>query len=55
MNLKLLMAVTIFAAAPAVVFAQTDDATNEAPKPTVGEVQKLVQTISSDSQAEGLL
>jgi IDEAL domain len=48
MNLKLLMAVTIFAAAPFVAFAQADDATNEAPKPTVEDLQKLVQTISSD-------
>jgi IDEAL domain len=47
MNPKLLMAATIFAAAP-VAFAQTNDATNEAPKPTVEDLQKLVQTISSD-------
>jgi IDEAL domain len=48
MNLKLLVAVTIFAAAPVVGSAQTDGATNETPKPTVEDLQKLVQTISSD-------
>jgi IDEAL domain len=46
MNLKLLMTVTLFAAVPLAAFAQT--ATNEAPKPTVEDLQKLVQAISSD-------
>jgi hypothetical protein len=48
MNLKLLTVVTIFAAAPYVAFAENDGATNETTKPTVEEVQKLVQTIGSD-------
>ena len=48
MNLRLLTVVAIFAGAPFIAFAQNDEATNETPKPTVEEVQKLVQTISSD-------
>jgi hypothetical protein len=36
------------AAAPIVALAQTADTTNEAPRPTVEDLQKLVQTISSD-------
>ena len=48
MSLKLLMAVTIFAAAPIVAFAQKDDPANHAPKPTLSDAQKVVQTISSD-------
>jgi hypothetical protein len=45
MNLKLLSAVTIFATATTVVFAQKDD---HAPKPTLAEAQNVVQTISND-------
>src|SRR5580704_15821738 len=48
MNLKLFCAVTIFAAAPVVAFAQKDDPANHAPKPTLADAQKVVQTISSD-------
>jgi hypothetical protein len=48
MNLKLLMAVTLIAIAPTVVFAQKDDPADPAPKPTLADVQKVVQTISSD-------
>ena len=48
MSLKLFMAVTIFATVPIVAFAQEDDSANQAPKPTVADAQKLVQTISSD-------
>ena len=48
MSLKLLMAVTIFAAAPIVAFAQKDDPANQAPKPTLADAQKVVQTISND-------
>ena len=48
MSLKLFMAVTIFATVPIVAFAQKDDSANQAPKPTVADAQKLVQTISSD-------
>ena len=47
MNLKLLMAVTIFAAAPIDAFAQQDP--NAQPwKPTIGDARKLVETISAD-------
>jgi hypothetical protein len=48
MTLKLLMTVAILSAAPIAALAQTDDTANEAPKPTVEDLQKLVQTISSD-------
>ena len=48
MNLKLLMTVTILATAPIVAFAQKDEPTNQAPKPTLADAQKLVQTISND-------
>jgi hypothetical protein len=48
MRLKLFVAVTILASAPIVPFAQKDDPENKAPKPTVEDAQKLVQTISSD-------
>ena len=43
MNLKLLVAVAIFAAGPIVV-AQNDD---RAPKPTLADAQRLVQQISN--------
>jgi hypothetical protein len=48
MNLKLLMAVTIFATTPVVVFAQKDEPAEHAPKPTLADVQKVVETISND-------
>ena len=48
MNLKLLAVITIFATAPIAALAQTDDTTNAVPKPTVEDLQKLVQTIASD-------
>ena len=48
MTLKLILAVTLIAVAPTVAFAQKDDPVDQAPKPTVEEAQKLVQTISSD-------
>ena len=48
MNLKLLLAVTIFATAPILAFAQKDDPANQAPKPTLADAQKVVQAISSD-------
>ena len=43
MNLKLLMAVTIFATAPIVAFAQSQFS-----KPTIEDAQKFVQTISGE-------
>jgi hypothetical protein len=45
MNLRLLMAVAIFANAPIVALAQKDDHT---PQPTLADAQKLVQDVSSD-------
>jgi hypothetical protein len=48
MNLKLFMAVSLFAAVPVIAYAQKDDSAAEAPKPTLADAQKLVQTISSD-------
>jgi hypothetical protein len=42
------MAVTIFATAPIVAFAQNDEPADQAPKPTLADAQKVVQTISSD-------
>jgi hypothetical protein len=48
MSLKILMAVTIFAAAPIVAFAQKDDPANQALKPTLSDAQKVVQTIRND-------
>jgi hypothetical protein len=48
MNLKLFTAVTIFATAHIVAFAQNDDPSDQVPKPTLADVRNLVQTISSD-------
>ena len=48
MNIRLLVFVTIFAAAPIVASAQKKAPANQAPKPTLGDAQKVVQTISSD-------
>ena len=49
MNLKLLMAVTILAAVPIVAFAQKDEPTDQAPKPTLAAVQEVVEMISNDT------
>jgi hypothetical protein len=43
MNLKLVMAVSLFAAIPMVAYAQQNGS-----EPTMADVQKLVQTISGD-------
>jgi hypothetical protein len=48
MNLKFLLAVTIFAATPVVAFAQKDDPVDHAPKPSLADAQKVVQLISND-------
>ena len=48
MNLKLVMAFLLFAAAPVMAYAQKDGPAAEAPIPTVADAQKLIQTISSD-------
>jgi hypothetical protein len=48
MNLKLLVAVPLFAAIPVFAWAQSDGQANKAPKPTIADAQKLVQLISGD-------
>jgi hypothetical protein len=50
MNLKLVMVISLSlcAAIPAVAYAQQNGPAAKAPKPTMADVQKLVQTISSD-------
>jgi hypothetical protein len=48
MNLKLVMAVSLFAGIPMIAYAQKDGSAAKAPKPTVADGQKLVQMISSD-------
>ena len=50
MNLKLVMVISLslYAAIPAVAYAQQNGPAAKAPKPTMADVQKLVQTISSD-------
>jgi hypothetical protein len=48
MNLKLFMAVSLFAAISTMAYAQKDDPDAEPTKPTIADAQKLVQMISSD-------
>jgi len=48
MNLKLVVAASLFVAIPMVASAQQNAPAGNAPKPTVADVQKLVQTISGD-------
>ena len=48
MNLKLVMAVSLFAAVPTIAYAHKDSPAAEASKPTMADAQKLVQTISSN-------
>ena len=48
MNLKLVIAVSLFAAFPVIAYAQKNDPDADAPRPTVADAQKLVQTIGSD-------
>jgi hypothetical protein len=48
MRLKLFVAITILVTASIAAFAQKDEPNNQAPKLTVEEAQKLVQTISGD-------
>ena len=47
MNVKLLIAVTIFATAPFGAFAQKDAPADHAPRPTLADAQRVVQTISN--------
>jgi len=48
MRLKLFVAVAIFVTASNAAFAQKDDADDQAPKPTIEDAQKLVDTIRGD-------
>lgn len=48
MNFKLVLAVSLCTAPPMVAYAQQNRPTANAPKPTVADVQKLVQMISGD-------
>jgi len=48
MNLKLVMAVSLFAVVPMIAYAQNNDSAEKAPKPTMADAQKLAQMISSD-------
>jgi hypothetical protein len=48
MNLKLVMAVSLFAAVPMIAYAQKNGPAAKDPKPTMADTQKLVQMISSD-------
>ena len=48
MTLKLLVAVTLSITVPVIAFAQKASPTKTAPKPTIAQVRKLVQMISSN-------
>lgn len=48
MNLKLAIAASLFVAIPAAVCAQQNGPAGQPPKPSMAEVEKLVQTISGD-------
>jgi hypothetical protein len=48
MNLKLLMAATIFVAVFVVAFAQSDKSNAQSSKPTIEDAEKLVEAISGD-------
>jgi hypothetical protein len=48
MNLKLLIAATLFVAVPIVAFPQSDKPNAQPSKPTIEDAQKLVETISGD-------
>jgi hypothetical protein len=48
MNLKLAIVASLSVAIPAAVYAQQDGPPGQPPKPTMADVQKLVQTINSD-------
>jgi hypothetical protein len=49
MNLKLLVVATLFVAVPLVAFAQKDEPTEQAPKPTLADAQKVVEIITTDT------
>ena len=50
MRLKLFTAVSIFAIAPMMALAQKDDPAEQASKPTLDDVQKVVQAIANDKK-----
>lgn len=50
MNLKLVVAVSVFAAVPAIGHAQTGNP--PPPKPTMADVKKVIQEISSDKKKQ---
>jgi hypothetical protein len=48
MNFRLIVAIPLIAAIHAVAYAQQDGQETDAPKPTLADVQKLVQSIAAD-------
>jgi hypothetical protein len=48
MNFKLIAGITLVVAIPTGVYAQQDGPDADAPKPTMADVQKLVQSIAAD-------
>ena len=48
MNFKLIVAIPLIAAIPVAAYAQQDGQEADAPKPTLADVQKLVQSIAAD-------
>jgi hypothetical protein len=48
MTLKLVVAVTLSITVPVIAFAQKESPSKTAPKPTIAQVRKLVQMISSN-------
>jgi hypothetical protein len=48
MTLKFFLAATLHAAAPHLAFAQKDEPSDQAPKPTLADAQKVVEMISND-------
>jgi hypothetical protein len=48
MNFKLIVAIPLIAAIPAAAYAQQDGQEADGPKPTLADVQKLVQSIAAD-------
>ena len=53
---RFLVSLTVLSAFPVIATAQSDNPTATVPKPTIADVQKVVQTISGDRlKAAGLL
>jgi hypothetical protein len=48
MTLKLVVAVTLSITVPVIAFARKESPSKTAPKPTIAQVRKLVQMISSN-------